>query len=147
MQVCSDEYEEIGQKENENIENLELEEEKDHIDQVKDDELLSCFFEKWKKNTTQYLNDNDDDEKLEDRFYIISIDGIPYFYEKSLVNARTKMWNIANTMLKTTNDSNLQILSSNINEIKIVSPYQFFILNYNHILFHFTIDYVLPIPQ
>lgn len=156
MQVCSDEYEEVEQQYKDIVVDDNIVDDNiaddivddnivdEKIEKLEKNELLSCFFDKWKKNTIEFLNENDDDEKLENRLYILSIDGIPYFYEENLVNVRNKMWNVANTMLKTANDSNLQILSSNINEIKIISPYQFFMLNYNHVLFHFTIDYVIP---
>lgn len=146
MQVCGEEYEKIGK--DEEIEDEEIEQKEQEIDEEQEDDeinVMSTYFQKWKLNSFEYLNDNDEDEKLENRLYIISIDKIPYFYEKTLVDARNKMWKIANQMLKSSNDDgNYQILCSNVNEIKIISPYKFFLLNYHHVLFHFTIDYVLP---
>lgn len=150
MQVCEKEYEKIGNEieEEQKEQQVEFNEDDDHLNDDIDHEvdLMATYFNKWKINSLDYLNDNDEDEKLENRLYIISIDGIPYFYEKTLLNARNKMWNIANKMLKTSQGSekNLQILSSNVNEIKIITPYKFFLLHYNHVLFHFTLDYVLP---
>lgn len=91
------------------------------------------------------LNYYDEDEDKEDRLYIISIDNIPHLYAKDLKELRTKMWEIANVLLKSSkNESDgYYIFTNNLNEIKIICPYDFFILKYHHVLYELKIDYVL----
>lgn len=90
------------------------------------------------------LNYNDEDEDQEDKLYIISIDNVPHLYGKSLKDLRAKMWDIANVLLKSKNEyEGYYILTNNLNEIKIICPYEFFILKYHHVLYELKIDYVL----
>lgn len=91
------------------------------------------------------LNYYDEDEDKKDRLYIISIDNIPHLYAKDLKELRTKMWEIANVLLKSSkNESDgYYIFTNNLNEIKIICPYDFFILKYHHVLYELKIDYVL----
>lgn len=91
------------------------------------------------------LNYYDEDEDKEDRLYIISIDNIPHLYAKDLKELRAKMWEIANVLLKSSkNESDgYYIFTNNLNEIKIICPYDFFILKYHHVLYEIKIDYVL----
>ena len=51
-------------------------------------------------NEEEKLNEDDCDEDVSDKLYIISMDGIPYYYENDLVSARSKMWTIANNLLR-----------------------------------------------
>ena len=105
------------------------------------------------RQTTQQINKEDDklnyldkDENIEDKFYVISIDNIPHFYETNLTLARQKMWDIANSLLKTarTNcSSENYLISQNTNHVKIVCPYQFFMITYHHVLFELRLDYVI----
>ena len=90
------------------------------------------------------LNYYDEDEDKEDKLYIISIDNIPHLYGKSLKDLRAKMWDIANVLLKSKNEyDGYYIFTNNLNEIKIICPYEFFILKYHHVLYELKIDYVL----
>lgn len=99
-------------------------------------------------NKEDFLDSNDDDEvSSSDKIYIISIDKVPHFYEHSLIDAKKRMWDLATNLLKTSNDSELGnanfILSRNVYQAQIVSPYKLLMLNYNHILFDLKIDYVI----
>jgi len=91
------------------------------------------------------LNYYDEDEDIEDKLYIISIDNIPHLYGKDLKDLRVKMWEIANALLKSSKNENegYYIFTNNLNEIKIICPYDFFILKYHHVLYELKIDYVL----
>ena len=54
------------------------------------------------------------------------------------------MWDIANVLLKSKNEyDGYYIFTNNLNEIKIICPYEFFILKYHHVLYELKIDYVL----
>ena len=98
------------------------------------------------------LNYNDSDETdCENKVYIISLNGIPYFYDDNLQKIRNTMWDIANNMLKNNRENNSAssnyILTNNSNEVKIVSPYNFFwFFNYNHTISQLKIDYVIKFP-
>lgn len=90
------------------------------------------------------LNYYDEDEDKEDKLYIISIDNVPHLYGKNLKDLRSKMWDIANALLKSESEyEGYYILTNNLNEIKIICPYEFFILKYHHVLYEFKIDYVI----
>ena len=90
------------------------------------------------------LNYYDEDEDKEDKLYIISIDNGPHLYGKNLKDLRSKMWDIANALLKSESEyEGYYILTNNLNEIKIICPYEFFILKYHHVLYEFKIDYVI----
>ena len=95
------------------------------------------------------LNYNDTDETdCENKVYIISLNGIPYFYDENLTSLRNTMWDIANNLLKNSNSpASNYILTNNSNEVKIVSPYNFFwFFNYNHTISELKIDYVIKFP-
>jgi hypothetical protein len=95
------------------------------------------------------LNYNDTDETdCENKVYIISLNGIPYFYDENLPSLRNTMWDIANNLLKNSNSpSSNYILTNNSNEVKIISPYNFFwFFNYNHTISELKIDYVIKFP-
>jgi len=102
-------------------------------------------------NEEEKLNEDDCDEDVSDKLYIISMDGIPYYYENDLVSARSKMWTIANNLLR--KDSSLvhddfenntnYIFTNNLNKVSLISPYNFFGLNYHHTICELQIDYVV----
>ena len=97
------------------------------------------------------LNEDDCDEDLSDKLYIISMDGIPYYYENDLVSARSKMWTIANNLLRKDSSSSEHdfesntnyIFTNNLNKVSLISPYNFFGLNYHHTICELQIEYVV----
>lgn len=98
------------------------------------------------------INFNDTDETdCENKVYIISMNNIPYFYDDNLQTIRNTMWDIANSLIKNSTDNNSvrsnYIMTNNSNEIKIISPYNFFwFFNYNHTISELKIDYVIKYP-
>ena len=123
-------------------------------------ELKQEFFNKWKEgkkmnehdeNIEEKLNEDDCDEDVSDKLYIISMDGIPYYYENDLVSARSKMWTIANNLLRKDSSSSVHdienntnyIFTNNLNKVSLISPYNFFGLNYHHTICELQIDYVV----
>ena len=124
-------------------------------------ELKQEFFNKWKEgkkmnehdeNIEEKLNEDDCDEDVSDKLYIISMDGIPYYYENDLVSARSKMWTIANNLLRKDSSSSSvhdienntnYIFTNNLNKVSLISPYNFFGLNYHHTICELQIDYVV----
>jgi hypothetical protein len=124
---------EVGNNDEDEIVN---EEDKDEIVNEEDEDEIS--------DEEVKLNYYDEDEDKEDKLYIISIDNIPHLYGKSLKDLRSKMWDIANVLLKSKNEyDGYYIFTNNLNEIKIICPYEFFILKYHHVLYELKIDYVL----
>jgi len=114
--------------------------------QEQDDiQIKKIFFDKWK--TSDKLNDDDSDEDIDEKLYVISIDNIPHYYEENLENARKKMWDIANLLIKSScqnfDTTDYYIFTNSLDEIKIIAPYNFLLLKYHHVLFEFKIDYVL----
>lgn len=109
-------------------------------------QIKRIFFDNWKKSKSK-LNEDDSDEDIEDKLYIISIDNIPHYYENNLENARKKMWEIANLLVKTSSHdfdtTDYYIFTNSLDSIKIIAPYNFLLLKYHHVLFEFRIDYVL----
>ncbi len=110
--------------------------------------IISTQSENSDNNKDDKINSDDEDEDIDERFYIISINDIPYFYEKHLKNARDKMWKMANKFLKDSINVNYPtknfLISTNINSVQVKKPYQFVIFNYEDILYDFKIDYVIP---
>jgi len=111
-----------------------------------------CTSEKEDENIEEKLNEDDCDEDLSDKLYIISMDGVPYYYENDLVSARSKMWTIANNLLKKDYSSSSvhdfesntnYIFTNNLNKVSLISPYNFFGLNYHHTICELQIDYVV----
>jgi len=150
---------------NENISEYNLNEEEDDEDEVvvedeirEEDEVVNDEEDEVANNKEDEIGNNeededdeevklnyyDEDEDKEDKLYIISIDNIPHLYGKSLKDLRAKMWDIANVLLKSKNEyDGYYIFTNNLNEIKIICPYEFFILKYHHVLYELKIDYVL----
>ena len=98
--------------------------------------------------TEEVLNDNDTDEaRIEDKLYIISINGIPHYYEKSLNEARNQMITIANYFVGNLNDNegpgHLIITDNNLKKVKVVAPYTFLMLTYNYVIHELSIEYVV----
>lgn len=94
------------------------------------------------------LNHNDEDELIEDKIYIISMNNIPYFYDNNLTSVRNTMWDIANNLLKSNENeyyaSKHYILTNNSNEVKIIYPYNFlWLFNYNYTVAELKVDYAI----
>jgi len=94
------------------------------------------------------LNENDADEaRMEDKLYIISINGIPHYYENSLNEARNQMLTIANYFVGNLNDNegagHLIITDNNLKKVKVVAPYTFLMLTYNYVIHELSIEYVV----
>lgn len=94
------------------------------------------------------LNHNDEDELIEDKIYIISMNNIPYFYDNNLTSVRNTMWDIANSLLKNNENeydtSKHYILTNNSNEVKIIYPFNFlWLFNYNYTVAELKIDYAI----
>lgn len=94
------------------------------------------------------LNENDTDEaRMEDKLYIISINGIPHYYENSLNEARNQMLTIANYFVGNLNDNegagHLIITDNNLKKVKVVAPYTFLMLTYNYVIHELSIEYVV----
>ena len=94
------------------------------------------------------LNHNDTDEaRMEDKLYIISINGIPHYYENSLNEARNQMLTIANYFVGNLNDNegagHLIITDNNLKKVKVVAPYTFLMLTYNYVIHELSIEYVV----
>ena len=66
-------------------------------------------------------------------------------YENDLTSARSKMWAIANNLLKNDsqhNETTNYIFTNSLNKVSLISPYNFFGLNYHHTICELQIDYV-----
>lgn len=100
------------------------------------------------KQEVDVLNQNDTDEvRIEDKLYIISINGIPHYYENSLHEARSQMLTIANYFVGNLNDNegagHLIITDNNQKKVKVVAPYTFLMLTYNYVIHELSIEYVV----
>ena len=100
------------------------------------------------KEEVDVLNVNDTDEaRIEDKLYIISINGIPHYYENSLNEALNQMLTIANYCVKNLNNNegagHLIISDNNLKKVKVVAPYTFFMLTFNYIIHELSIEYVV----
>lgn len=122
------------------------------IDDLNEDKkILQNSFDEWKKQTTDKLNNEDEFEDNEKRLYIVSINDIPFYYHKDLAFARKKMWDLANKyILPDYNDDGEKInesrylLTNNLNEIKVIIPFDFLIFTYSKVEYHLKLDYILP---
>ena len=124
---------------NKDDENTNEEDENTNEEDDNDDEQI--------KENDEKINEDDDDEDSVDKLYIISLDGVPYYYENDLISARSKMWDIANNILKKDFVKDFEnpnyIFTNNLNKVSLISPYNFFGLNYHHTICELQIDYVV----
>ena len=94
------------------------------------------------------LNENDEDEDVSDKLYIISLNDVPYYYEDDLDSARKTMWNLAKNMLYKNSlenddyESTSYIFTNNLNNLSIITPYNFLFFYYHQTLCDVKIDYV-----
>lgn len=94
--------------------------------------------------------EDDDDETT--RKYIISVDGMPFYYHNDLETARRYMWSIGNNFITPKKEiydledeiDEYYITTSDLNTIKIMKTYDFFFFTYSSIVNELKIDYVIP---
>lgn len=96
----------------------------------------------------EVLNDNDTDEaRNNNKIYIISINGIPYYYEKTLSKARSQMMDLANYFVGNLNDTqgagHLLSTDNNLKKVKIIAPYHFLMLTYNYVIHELSLEYAV----
>ena len=77
--------------------------------------------------------------------YVISMNGITYYYEHSLKDAQRQMLKIANNIVgemnKVYGNGHVLVSDHNLREVRIVAPYAFFMLTYNYVIHELSIDY------
>lgn len=100
--------------------------------------------------TADVLNSNDEDEiNSENKIYILSVNGIPYYYENTVKEARTQMLNIANHFVATLNGTNgpghIYVTDNNLRKVRVIAPYHFLMLTYNHVIHELTLDYTVKL--
>ena len=81
------------------------------------------------------------------RKYIISVNGIPFYYHNDLETIRRYMWSIGNNFISpsdTDEDGEYYITTNNINHIKIMKTYDFYFFKYSDVINELKIDYVIP---
>lgn len=94
--------------------------------------------------------EDEDDETT--RKYIISVDGMPFYYHNDLETARRYMWSIGNNFITPKKEiydledeiDEYYIKTSDLNTIKIMKTYDFFFFTYSSIVNELKIDYVIP---
>jgi len=94
--------------------------------------------------------EEDDDETV--RKYVISVDGIPFYYHNDLETARRYMWSIGNNFITPKKEiydledeiDEYYITTNDLNNIKIMKTYDFFFFTYSSIVNELKIDYVIP---
>jgi hypothetical protein len=126
----------------EEAEDPELEEEEDN-----ENENVTSEQNVTEEKDCDLLNVNDEDEATsENKIYIISVDGVPFYYETLLKDARSQLLNLANYdvgKLNTTfGPGHIIVSDNNLKKVQIVAPYTFLFLTYNHVIHELTLDYV-----
>ena len=121
--------------------------EEEEINQDEDEE------EDEEEDGNNMLNSEDEDESIEDKIYIISIDGKPFYYDNDLKSAKQNILAIGNEFLISlnqkyeisTSSSHYKLLCDfKLRKIDVVSTYSFFgLFSYNHTLFNLNLDYVI----
>lgn len=96
------------------------------------------------------LNSNDEDEvNSENKIYILSVNGVPHYYENTVKDARTQMLNIANHFVATLNSTNgpghIYVTDNNLRKVRVIAPYHFLMLTYNHVIHELTLDYTVKL--
>ena len=93
------------------------------------------------------IDENDEDENNMKRKYIISVNGIPFYYHNDLETIRRYMWSIGNNFISPSDkdeDGEYYITTNNINHIKIMKTYDFYFFKYSDVINELKIDYVIP---
>ena len=101
-------------------------------------------------STDDVLNSNDEDELIsENKIYILSVNGIPYYYENTVKEARIQMLNIVNHYVATLNGTNgpghIYVTDNNLRKVRVIAPYHFLMLTYNHVIHELTLDYTVKL--
>ena len=137
--------------------NEEVEEEIENVDEVEEDNEGEENVDGGDVEDENVEEDNvDDDEETveDDRKYIISVDGIPYYYHNELETARRFMWSFGNNFITKNGkyydiDEEISaceyyITTNDLNNIKVMKTYDFFFFTYSSIVSEIKIDYVIP---
>ena len=89
--------------------------------------------------------EEEEEEEVDERIYVISMNGITYYYEHSLKDAQRQMLKIANNIVgemnKVYGNGHVLVSDHNLREVRIVAPYAFFMLTYNYVIHELSIDY------
>jgi hypothetical protein len=95
------------------------------------------------------LDSGDEDESRVDKIYVISIDGIPYYYEKDLDKAKDQMLMLGNEFVKNLDDrdgtGHKLLCDFRMKKIEIIAPFAFLGLTYNRSMHELTLDYAVKI--
>ena len=99
---------------------------------------------------TDFLNENDTDERNEkSKIYIISVNSIPLYYEHTLDEAKNQMLNMANYFVENLNidygQGHIIVTDSELKNAKVIAPYNFLMLTYNHVIHELTIEYAIKL--
>lgn len=95
------------------------------------------------------LNSGDEDESRVDKIYVISINDVPYYYERDLDKAKDQMLILGNEFVKNLDDrdgSGHKLLCDfRMKKIEIIAPYSFLGLTYNRSMYELTLEYAVKI--
>ena len=102
------------------------------------------------KEEVELLDSNDEDEKsIDNKLYILSINGIPYYYQDTLKEAREQMVCLANHLVGTLNNTNgpghIYVTDNNMKKIKVIAPYNFLMLTYNYVIHEISLEYAIKL--
>ena len=117
---------------------------------VEEDEEAEVEEKRNDEEEVELLDSNDDDEKSSDnRLYILSINGIPYYYQDTLKEAREQMVSLANHLVGTLNSNNgpghIYVTDNNMKKIKVIAPYNFLMLTYNYVIHEISLEYAIKL--
>jgi hypothetical protein len=95
------------------------------------------------------LDSGDEDESRVDKIYVISIDGVPYYYEKDLDKAKDQMLMLGNEFVKNLDDKDgtghKLLCDFKMKKIEIIAPFAFLGLTFNRSMHELTLDYAVKI--
>lgn len=95
------------------------------------------------------LDSGDEDEDTVDKIYVISINGIPYYYERDLDKAKHQMLMLGNEFVKNLDDrdgsGHKMLCDFRMKKIEIIAPYSFFGFTYNRSMHELTLEYAVKI--
>ena len=105
-----------------------------------------------KREEEELLNDEDSDElESKDKIYVISVNTIPYYYEENLKDARQQMLDLANHFAASLNDKNgpghIYVTDHNLKHVKVIAPYSFLMLTYNHVMYEISVEYAIKLQK
>jgi hypothetical protein len=87
--------------------------------------------------------------KKDTGIYVVTMDGIPRFYSKTLVDARARMWDCARVRNYQVNRLYHTYIreGSDPNRIQIIGSYWFFIIAYESLLSSLSVRYISEIEE